>query len=412
MIVALWACTPRSIETLHGDSAPPRAVDTGVELAPGDTASDADTAEPEGPEGDLYDPSAIHALTLELSDEAYRELERDGRDFVPATLGFEGYQFEVAIHIKGSSSWQPIGDKPSLIVDINHYDPEQEFLGLKKFYLHNDCYDPSQMSSSLSYGFYREWGYPASRSGFAQLELNGRDYGLYVVVEPHNDDFLQAWFDDPNGNLYENAEAYCDVTDVSCMEVEENDEGNDDALRALGQAARLDGAEWEEAMRAHLDWERWVAYLALERSIVHWDSYSYDLSNYQLYHEPSRDKWTFLTQSMDLDYGYRPWSYEDCGMYGMDLDKYDMGMLAQGCEENDACMTEMAAAVMAYADLLEAADGAARVRELDALIGEAVRADPRRYWSDAEYEVHVACLQDFFEARPRQLRDWAGTFLD
>ncbi len=397
---------------MNGDSALPVVLDTSLELAPGDTAGEVDTAEPDGPEGDLYDPALINALTLTLGDEAYRELERDGRDFVPATLGFQGHEIEVAIHIKGSSSWQSIGDKPSLIVDVNYYDTEQEFLGLKKFYLHNDCYDPSQMSSTLSYGFYREWGYPASRSGFAQLELNGRDYGLYVVVEPHNDDFLQAWFDDPDGNLYENAEAYCDVTDVSCMEVEENDEGDDVALRTLGEAARLSGEDWEAAMRTKLDWDRWVAYLALERTIVHWDSYSYDLSNYQLYHEPSRDQWTFLTQSMDLDYGYRPWSYEDCGMYGMDLNKYDMGMLAASCEANEACMSEVATAVLAYADLLEAADGAARVRALDALIGDSVRADPRRYWSDGDYEDHVACLQDFFEARPGQLRDWAATFVE
>ncbi len=412
MIVALWACTPRSIETLDGDSASPSTVDTALEVAPGDTAIEDDSATPDRPEGDLYDPSVIHALALTLSDDAYRELERDGREFVPATLGFQGFEYEVAIHIKGSSSWQSIGDKPSLIVDVNYYDPEQEFLGLKKFYLHNDCYDPSQMSSTLSYGFYREWGYPASRSGFAQLELNGRDYGLYVVVEPHNDDFLQTWFDDPNGNLYENASAYCDVTDASCMEVEENDEGNDLALRTLGEAARLSGDDWETAMRAQLDWDRWVAYLALERTVVHWDSYSYDLSNYQLYHEPNRDKWTFLTQSMDLDFGYRPWSYDDCGMYGMDLDKYDMGMLAASCESSQSCTTEVATAVMAYADLLEAADGAARVRELDGLIGDAVRADPRRYWSDGDYEDHVACLQDFFEVRPGQLRDWAETILD
>lgn len=411
MVLLLAACVSQSIGVVARDSGVRAEADTAVEVAPGDSAPDSGEPPPE-PDADLYASGTIHALTLDLPDDSYVQLQRNGRDYVLATLGFQGASVDVAIRIKGSSSWQPIDDKPSLIVDVNYFDPEQEFLGVKKFYLHNDCYDPSQMSSTLAYGFYRAWGYPASRTGFAQLELDGRDYGLYVIVEPHNDDFLQAWFEDPNGNLYENADAYCDVTDVSCMEVEENDEGNDDALRALGVDARLEGAAWTAAMKSRLDWDRWIAYLALERTIVHWDSYSYDLSNYQLYHEPSRDKWTFLTQSMDLDFGFRPWSYPDCGMYGMDMDRYDMGMLASACELDEECITGVAAAAEAYADQLEAADGAAQVRELDALIGNAVRADPRRYYDDRDYEDHVACLQAFFDERPAQVRAWASTFRD
>jgi hypothetical protein len=392
------------------DSGRDWAADSGLEIAPGDTTDDpvdtADTVETDDP--DLYGASEIWEFSLELSDDAYRSLLREGRDYVEATLGWDGRSWDVAIHIKGSSSWQSIDNKPSLVVDVNRQVEGQEFLGAKKFYLHNDCYDPSQMSETLAYGFYRSWGYPASRTAFAHLTLNGRDYGLYTVTEPHNDDFLQSWFEDPNGNLYENAEAYCDVTDDACMEKEEVDEGNDNALRELGQAARKSGDDWETAMRELLDWDRFTAYLALEMSIVHWDSYSYDLSNYQIYHEPSRGKWSMLTQSMDLDFGYRPWSYPDCGMYGMDLENYDMGMLAASCESNAACHEAVLDNLLSYADLLEAADGAQLVRDLDAYIGEAVKADPRRYWSDREYDDHVACLQTFFEERPTQIREWVA----
>lgn len=379
--------------------------DTGVERVPG---TDEPQPQDRDDDPDLYAEGSLWELEITLDRDAYRELQRDGHEYVDATLTWDDRDWLVSIHIKGSSSWQSIDQKPSLVVDVNRRVEDQEFLGAKKLYLHNDCYDPSQMSETLSYRFYREWGYPASRTSFAHLTLNDEDYGFYTVTEPQNDDFLETWFEDPDGNLYENAEAYCDITDVRCMEVEENDEGNDDALSAFGSAARTSGAGWLAAVQPYLDWDRFVAYLALEASIVHWDSYSYDLSNYSLYHEPSLDRWTFLTQSMDLDYGYRPWSYPDCGKYGMDIDRYNMGMLAASCQDDTTCRQAFVEAMSGYADLLEAADGAARVRELDAFIGDRVKADPRRYYSDGEYDEHVACLQSFFEARPGQIREWVA----
>jgi hypothetical protein len=415
----LAACTAPSTIQLGGQSkadtggppAGPLVGDTAAELLPGDTSSD--TGDPvEADDPDLYEPGEIMELTIELDRDAYSALARDGHEYVEAVLGWDGRRWPVAIHIKGSSSWQDISDKPSLVVDVNRVDDKQKFRGTKKFYLHNDCYDPSQMSETLSYGFYREWGYPASRTSFAHLTLDGRDYGLYTVTEPHEDPFLETWFADPNGNLYENRDAYCDVDELRCMEIEQSDEGSDEAIGRLGVASKLTGAAWRPAMEPLLNWEQFIDYLALEITVVHWDSYSYDLSNYSFYHEPSTDQWTFLTQSMDLDFGYRPWSYADCGKYGMDIDKYTMGALAKSCHQDASCKAELVARVAEYADLLEAADGAARVRELDAFIGDAVKADPRRYWDDDEYDTHVACLQEFFEERPDQLRAWVAAQVD
>lgn len=412
------ACTSRSIvvgavDTGEAGGGTGLETDTEIETAPGDSAAE-DTADGTRDSGEgveqpyLFQGDTIWAFRLDIEDHAWNDLERDSRHFVPARLGWEQEEIDVQIHIKGSSSWQPIGEKPSLIVDINRDDPEQEFMQVKKFYLQNDCYDPSMMSSTLAYGFYREWGYPASRTSFARLEVNGRDYGLYVVLEAHNDDFLETWFDDPAGNLYENTDAYCDVTDLGCMELEEVEEGNHDAFGRLGQAAQTSEAGWLAAITDVMDYPQMVESFALEMSIVHWDSYSYDLSNYQLYHEPSADRFTLLTQSMDLDFGFRPWSYPDCGQYGMDLDKYDMGLLASGCERDATCHGDVVDAVERYADLLETADGAARVRALEAQIGDDVRTDPKRYYSNAEFAEHVACLQTFFEERPGQLREWVA----
>lgn len=408
MLRGVWlfvACTAGSIRLdPPEDSAPtPVVVDTSLEPIPGDSTPPVD----DPPDGDLFAADTIWALSLEIDDDNWSALRRNGDEYADATLIAEGARWPVQIHIKGSSTWQEIDEKPSLVVDVDNLAPGAEFMGQEKFYLHNDVYDPSFMSETLAYGFYRTWGYPASRTTFARLTVNGDDYGFYTVVEPHEEQFLRTWFADPDGNLYENEDAYCDVWDISCMEVEEVDEGNDDALRELGNAARF--GDFATDVWPLLDQDRFVAYLALEASIAHWDSYSYDLSNYQIYHEPTTNTWSLLTQSMDLDFGWRPWSYDQCARYGMDPGTYTMGALAEQCQADSTCHTAFVDAVEGYADRLEEADGAAMVRALDSFIGGEVRSDPRRYYDDAKYEEHIACLQGFFEDRPGQLRDWVAT---
>lgn len=410
MLRGVWllvACTADSIRLdTPEDSAPvavPVVVDTSVETLPGDST----LPEEDPPDGDLFAADTIWALSLEIDADNWNALRHNGDEYADATLIAEGASWPVQIHIKGSSTWQDIDQKPSLVVDVDNRAPGAEFMGQEKFYLHNDVYDPSFMSETLAYGFYRTWGYPASRTSFARLTVNGDDYGFYTVVEPHEEQFLRTWFADPDGNLYENRDAYCDVWDISCMEDEEVDEGNDDALRELGDAAR--NGDFATDVWPLLDQDRFVAYLALEASIAHWDSYSYDLSNYQLYHEPTTNTWSLLTQSMDLDFGWRPWSYDQCARYGMDPGTYTMGALAEQCQSDSTCHAAFVDAVEDYADRLEAADGAAMVRALDTFIGDEVRSDPRRYYGDDNYEEHIACLQGFFEDRPGQLRDWVAT---
>lgn len=403
-MLLLLACAPDDILL-----APERAADEPpIEEPIEEVAGSEDTAPQPPHDPDLYDDAdGILALSLTVDGDAWESLRRDGGSFADATLGWDDREWAVAIHIKGSSSWQEIDQKPSLVVDANRVVEDQEFRDAKKFYLHNGAYDPSSMSEMLAYRFYRERGYPASRTRYARLTLNGEDYGLYTVCEPHNDDFLQAWFADPNGNLYENAEAYCDVDDLSCMEVEEDDEGGHDALLDLG-VLRRPGPDWLTDAQAMLEWDRFIDYLALEASIVHWDSYSYDQSNYQLYHEPASGRWTMLTQAMDLDFGYRPWSYPNCGQYAMDPSTWTMGDLAGACQADATCHAAFVARVSGLADELEAADGAARVDALHALIEDEVKSDPRRYGSDRDYDDHVECLRGFFRDRPAQLREWVA----
>ena len=51
-------------------------------------------------------------------------------------------------------------------------------------------------------------GIPTSRTGYAQLFVNGEDYGLYLVVESQDDRWLKRNFEDRSGNLYDGKYVY------------------------------------------------------------------------------------------------------------------------------------------------------------------------------------------------------------
>ena len=413
----LLACTPGTIAL--SDSAEPAAVEDSAlpEDSPplADTAPEsvADAPDPGDPLPDaedvLFDEGRITALALTLDADARSDIRRDPSEYVPATLVYEERGWEVAIRVKGSSTFTDFTDKPSLIVDVNRIVPDQEFMGHKRFNLHNQLIDPSMMSERMSYATLREAGLPASRAGYVRLTVDGDDYGLYVAVEAINDDFLEAWFADPNGNLYENGWQDCDLDDVRCFEAEETDEGNDEALRALAaDADGLEGDAWEAAMRARLDWELFVRSLAMDALIAHWDGYAYDRSNYHLYHNPTADTFTFIPQSMDLDYGWRPWSYPECGRYGVDPDGYTEGILGRKCLASATCRAEFTAELLALTDAWEASDPVGRVDELYALIADDVATDRRKHYTTTDFESHVACVRAWVAARPDALRAWAA----
>jgi hypothetical protein len=384
-----------------GDSGPTDTTPEQLGDAPGDTS-------PEDIDDVLFEEGRINALALELDSDAVYELRRDGRDYVPAELVYEGRAWSVAIRIKGSSTWTDFYDKPSLVVDVNRLVPDQEFMGHKRFNLHNQLIDPSMMSEVMSYRYLRDAGLPASRAGYVRLTVNGEDYGLYTAVEAINDDFLETWFADPDGNMYENGWQDCDLDDFQCFEPEEVDEGNDDALRALVEDAQLQGDAWETAMRERFDWTLFIRSLAMDALIAHWDGYAYDRSNYHLYHDPTADKWTFIPQSMDLDYGWRPWSYDTCGRYGVDPGDYTEGILGRKCLESDTCRAEFVAELLRLNDAFEEADPVGRIDTLYALIADEVATDRHKHYSTNDFEDHVDCVREWVAQRPDEIRAWAA----
>src|SRR5580765_6518254 len=143
----------------------------------------------------------------------------------------------VAVHLKGSFTYQDIDQKPSLTLNFAKFAPGQRFHGLEKISLNNSVQDPSYLSEALAREVFMDAGVPSPRAGHSFVRINGSDKGLYVLLEGWNKQFLRRHFESTKGNLYDGGSGG-DVTRELKVECGEKPEDRSD-LTNLIAAARV-----------------------------------------------------------------------------------------------------------------------------------------------------------------------------
>jgi len=208
----------------------------------------------------------------------------------------------VAIHLKGSYTFQPIDAKPSLTLNFDKFAPAQHFHGLTKIHLNNSVQDPSFLSEQLARELFAEVGVPSPRAGHAFVALNGRDLDLFVMIEGANKQFVKRNFKSAKGNLYDGGSGG-DVTAALKADCGEDTEDHSDLNNLVKAAREPDPAKRLAQLEKVLDVEEFINFAATEAFILHWDGYSIGCNNYRLFHDTTRDKMVFIPQGMDQLFG-------------------------------------------------------------------------------------------------------------
>src|SRR5258705_1501645 len=224
-------------------------------------------------------------------------LQRMQRTYVRATVREGGRVYtNVGVRLKGMGSFRPVYEKPSLAVKFDEFVEDQEYCGLTKVMFNNSVQDPTYLVEAMGTELFREAGLPAARVTHARVQLNGRDLGLYVVIDAMNKRFLKQYFSSAKGNLYE---GYLQDID-SRLEQDNGEPGNQADVRALRAACALrDPAERFKRMSQVLDVDRFVSFTAMEILIGHWDGYATHTNNYRIYHDPTSDRMVFIPHGLD-----------------------------------------------------------------------------------------------------------------
>ncbi|MEZ4241370.1 MAG: CotH kinase family protein [Myxococcota bacterium] len=247
LIGALVACTSAPHVARPGEPALEHpVVATSVPAAP-DVRGDA-----------LFDDTFVHRVEITLPEASRAALLEAPREWAPADLVVDGLRADgVGVRLKGGGSFRELDDKPSWRVETDVFVDGAELDGLDELVLNNMVLDPSMLHERLAYDAYRTLGIPAPRAAHAELWVDGERYGLYTLVEAQDGRFLDRWYADDDGPLFEMFDVDFHPEDVPLFD---HDGGPDDrtALAGLADALLVDGPM--DDLAPWLDVEAFVAY--------------------------------------------------------------------------------------------------------------------------------------------------------
>ena len=253
--------------------------------------------------GQILSTDFAHRVEIRADPAELAVLDLDRSVRVPCDVRIDGEEYSGAqIAEKGSlGSAATLDGKPSFNVWFRGVKPG----GLDKLTLNNCRQDVSLLHEHLAYDLYRRAGLFAPRTTHGTVTLNDRPYGVYLLVEPVDDEFLVRTFGRGNGrgNLYEGTARgdFLDgVADPTVLELKDEDEGRSrQDLAALVAAAGAADADLEARVSERLDFERFLMTYALDSLLAHWDGPFFNHNNYYLYDNPADGRFVFVAHGMD-----------------------------------------------------------------------------------------------------------------
>jgi len=276
------------------------------------------------PSSAVFEPDAVHEIRLtfkqadwfEQLTAIYAEF-RDNTPYIEGSLEWGPYKFDsVGVRFKGNSSYSGATTrKKPFRIKLNEFVKGQKIDGMASFGLSNGWNDPSFVREKPYYELAATAGLAAPRSNFAALYVNDEYWGLYILGEIVNGDFLKNHFakGDDGGNLYKASDpganlAYLGDDPASYQRFfskESNEDANDwtDLIELARVFDQTPAAELPAKLESLIDVDSFLTALALDNLTVNLDSYVGMAQNYYLYRRPSDKKWVWIPWDPSLAFG-------------------------------------------------------------------------------------------------------------
>jgi hypothetical protein len=363
---------------------------------------------------EMYEPDTVVVVDLQLPPASVAALEAEPEEYAegafslaetdgtPAGVGTFSPPLTVGIRLKGESSFRDLGGKAAFKVKFNELVKGQRFLGLKSLTLNNMVQDPSMVHEALAYGAFRAGGVPAPRTGYAEVRVNGEEFGIHLNLETLDDVALErlfGGFEEPPQHLYE-GQAGVDLVpgDAGLFEVDEGEEGDRSDLEALIAAASATSPGFSERVAGLADLEEMTRTWALERYLGHWDGYSTQPHNYYLYSDPLGE-FQMLPSGADQTWALPQLGFGPPG-----------AALFEACFADPPCRSLYIDALRQARTTVTALDPGAEAQRLAALLApwQALEVSPRKPFGPAEIAAAVAGVSQFAAKRPAALAKFLG----
>ncbi|HUR46404.1 MAG TPA: CotH kinase family protein [Candidatus Saccharimonadales bacterium] len=258
---------------------------------------------------DLFTNGILPRIRIEIPEPAMQTLRNSGfnrdslhqdRPEVLCTVR-EGSSVwtNVGVHLKGSlGSFRPVDGAPAFTLSFTRQSLKQRFHGLEKISLNNSVQDPTRLSEQICRELYTRAGVPVPRAGHATVELNGRPLGVYVLLEGWNRQFMERFFRDPTGPLYEGG-FMMDIDRPIEVAYGRTNNNRLTLPRLLAAAREPNPARRHALLQSTLDLDRFTRMFAMDMLLWNGDGYGLHANNYRIYHDRVQSRFVFMPHGMD-----------------------------------------------------------------------------------------------------------------
>ncbi|WP_080056225.1 CotH kinase family protein [Spirosoma aerolatum] len=212
----------------------------------------------------------------------------------------------VGFRLKGNSSlataWRsgiyklPFRLKMDAFEDTYPDIKDQRYYGFKELSMSPGFSDNSLLREKIVADIFRLAGVPAAQTAFYRVYIDfgsGKKYcGVYTMVEVIDDTMVKTQYGEKKGNIYK-PESTLQTFVQSQFEKKNNEDKADYSdvqafVAALNATNRTtDPATWRANLEKTFNMDLFLKYLAVNNTIVNWDSYGAMAHNYYLYNSPT-----------------------------------------------------------------------------------------------------------------------------
>ncbi len=265
----------------------------------------------------LYDDKIIHEIRFtSLQANTWQEVIKnyESKEYVPVAIEIDGTKLaKVGLRIKGNRL-NHFPNRPkfeSLKVDINEYEKDLEYEGLKKLNIKNR----NVVANHLLYKMARQLDVPSCRTALAKVYFDNEYVGSYLLIEQIDKTYLKQHFKNKKGNLYkasgkggtldymgEDAKRYDYAYEKKTNKKEKD---YSDLIALLKFFSKSSTAQFEQGIEQKLDLKAFLRALAIEMLVNKRDAF-YDAGrNYYLYNNPKDKLFHYIVDDFDYTFSDR-----------------------------------------------------------------------------------------------------------
>ena len=228
--------------------------------------------------------------------------------YAAVSLKFNGKEWQkVGFRLKGNSSlssiWRGGIYKLPFRMQFDEFEEQypdikdQRFYGFKDVSMSPAFKDNSLIREKVASDIFRMAGIPAAQTAFYKVYINfgdGLKYcGVYTMIEAIDDTMLKSQFGEKKGNLYKPESTFQTFSQTQ-FEKKSNEDLADwsdiqATITALNATTRTSNPTiWRENLEKTFNADHFIKWLAINTTLVSWDTYGAMTHNHYLYNHSSK----------------------------------------------------------------------------------------------------------------------------